>query len=149
MLGWRHGAHQVGERPDSGLRGRGSAMGILLQRVVVLGLLAALAACAAPGPTPPAQGGAAAPPEQSSGREPGRVKVINLALTTIIDGFSIAASSTTGGGGLAYIETHSAALVTADKTSGRPIGRLAVEAPSLENGGLTILPDGRMTATYR
>src|SRR5207244_809075 len=56
---------------------------------------------------------------------------------------------TTGRGGLACIETPSAALVTADKTSGRPIGRLAVEAPSLENGGLTILPDGRMTATYR
>src|SRR2546430_14348719 len=100
MLGWRHGAHQVGERPDSGLRGRGSAVGILLQRIIVPSLLAALAACAAPGPTPPTQGGAAASSAQN--REPGRVKGINLALTTIIDGFSIAASSTNGGCGLAY-----------------------------------------------
>lgn len=105
-----------------------------------------LAACSAGPSTPRAESGPA--PGQAQPREPGRVKAINLALTTIIDGFSIAASSTTAGGGLSYIEIHSAALVTADKVTGRPIGRLAAEAPNLDNRGLAILPDGRMTATY-
>ena len=75
--------------------------------------------------------------------------MLNFALTTIIDGFSVAASSTTGGGGLSYIEIHSAPLITSEKTSSRPMGRLATEAPSLENGGLVLSPDGRMTATYK
>src|SRR4051812_8443704 len=111
-------------------------------RVTVLGLVfTILTACApqAPVAAPSGEPGASASP-----REPGRLKVLNLGLSSFIDGFSIAASSTTNGGALAYIEIHSAPLVTADKTSSRPVGRLAIEPPSLENGGLVITPDGRM-----
>jgi len=76
-------------------------------------------------------------------------KVLNLALNTVIDGFSVAASSTTSGGGLSYIEIHSQALFTADKTTGRPIPRLVSELPTLQNGGLALSPDGKMVATYK
>ncbi len=76
-------------------------------------------------------------------------KVLNMGLRTILDAFSVAGSSTTSGGGLAYIEIHSQALFTSDKTTGRPIPRLLAEHPSLDNGGLRITDDGRMVATYR
>src|SRR5205823_634782 len=53
------------------------------------------------------------------------------------------------GGRLGFIEIHSQALFTADKTTGRPIPRLLVEQPTLENGGLRLLDDGRMVSTYK
>ena len=124
-------------------------MGFGQRQLFVFAMIVATVAvgCAPPGPPAQTTGGAdtSTPPQ----REPGRSKTLTMALTTIVDGFSIAASSTTGGGGLAYVELHSAPLVTADKTSSQPIGRLATSAPSLESGDLVILPDGRMTATYR
>jgi peptide/nickel transport system substrate-binding protein len=72
-----------------------------------------------------------------------------MGLATVIDAFSVAGSSTTSGGGLAYIEIHSQALFTADKTTGRPIPRLLSELPTLDNGGLRIASDGTMVATYK
>ncbi len=72
-----------------------------------------------------------------------------MGISTIIDAFSIAGSSTTSGGGLGYIEIHSQALFTSDKTTGRPIPRLVAEQPTLDNGGLRITDDGGMVATYR
>ncbi len=85
----------------------------------------------------------------SQSQQPGRRKVLNLGLRTVLDGFAIAASGSLQGGGLGYIEIHSQALFTADKTTGRPIPRLLAEQPSLENGGLRLTDDGRMVATYR
>src|SRR5579871_6411415 len=115
-------------------------------------LVPALVVCAC-SPTAPASPGssrsgganqsAAAPP---SG---GAHKVLTMALNTILDGFSVAASSTTSGGGLGYIEIHSQALFTADKTTGRPIPRLLAKQPSIENGGLKVTDDGKMIATYK
>ena len=75
--------------------------------------------------------------------------MLTMALNTILDGFSVAASSTTSGGGLGYIEIHSQALFTADKTTGRPIPRLLAEQPTIENGGLIVTADGKMVATYK
>lgn len=88
---------------------------------------------------------------QPSGELPpaGQRKVLNMGLATVIDAFSIAGSSTTSGGGLAYIEIHSQALFTADKTTGRPIPRLLSQQPTLDNGGLRLTDDGRMVATYK
>src|SRR5207302_4044255 len=76
-------------------------------------------------------------------------KVLNLGLRTVLDGFSIAGSGTLQGGGLGYIELHSQALFTADKTTGRPVPRLLAEQPSLDNAGLRLTDDGKMVATYR
>jgi peptide/nickel transport system substrate-binding protein len=75
--------------------------------------------------------------------------VLVLGLSTILDGFSIASSTVTAGGRLSYIEIHSQALFTADKTTGRPIPRLVSELPTQQNGGLQLTPDGKMIATYK
>src|SRR6266542_4515698 len=81
--------------------------------------------------------------------QPARKKVLNMGLRTIIDAFSIAGSSTTSGGGLSYIEIHSQALFTSDKTTGRPVPRLLTEMPTQQNGGLSLTADGKMVATYK
>src|SRR5436305_9140410 len=102
--------------------------------VLVLAFLVALAACA-PSNNGPARTGQDASESQ---RPSGSKKVLNMGISTIVDAFSIAGSSTTGGGGLGYIEIHSQALFTSDKTSGRPVPRLLSELPTLENGGLRL-----------
>ncbi len=102
------------------------------------------AACAPAGPSASRSGDTTM--QQAS---QGRRKVLNLGLRTILDGFSIGASGTLAGGGLGYIEIHSQALFTADKTTGRPVPRLLAELPTLENGGLRVTDDGRMVSTYR
>ena len=73
-------------------------------------------------PATPSAGGGGVQSQAES--QPARKKVLNMGLRTIIDGFSIAASSTTSGGGLGYIEIHSQALFTSDKGTGRPVPRL-------------------------
>ncbi len=118
-------------------RARSRCLGILV-------LVLFVTACAQPGPSTSRSSESAS--EQTN---QGRRNVLNLGLRTILDGFSIGASGTLAGGGLGYIEIHSQALFTADKTTGRPIPRLLSELPTLENGGLRVTDDGRMVATYR
>jgi peptide/nickel transport system substrate-binding protein len=72
-----------------------------------------------------------------------------MGVGAVLDAFSIAGSSNTGGGRLGFIEIHSQAMFTSDKTTGRPIPRLLSEQPSLDNGGLRLTDDGRMIATYK
>ncbi len=115
--------------------------------VCTLLLLLVIAACAPPQRAPAPTGGEAS--VQAPQRAQGTRKVLNMGITSIIDAFSVAGSSTTSGGGLGYIEIHSQALFTADKATGRPIPRLLAEQPTLDNGGLRIADDGRMIATYR
>jgi peptide/nickel transport system substrate-binding protein len=45
-------------------------------------------------------------------------------------------------------EMHSNALITSEVHTRRPIGRLADRVPSLEDGSVALLPDGRMRVTY-
>src|SRR5207244_13270938 len=45
-------------------------------------------------------------------------------------------------------EPHSNGLVTADPHVQKPIGRLAARVPTVEGGGLSMLPDGRMRVVY-
>jgi peptide/nickel transport system substrate-binding protein len=115
-------------------------------RLALYALLLVLIAGCAPPPARPTTGGEApAQPQRVAGAR----KVLNMGISSIIDAFSIAGSSTTSGGGLGYIEIHSQALFTADKTTGRPIPRLLAEQPTLDNGGLRVTDDGGMVATYR
>ena len=72
-----------------------------------------------------------------------------MGMGSVLDAFSVAGSSNTGGGRLGFIEIHSQALFTADKTTGRPIPRLLAEQPTQENGGLRVTSDGRMVTTYK
>ena len=111
----------------------------------VLPLVLLLAACAPSSQPASSTSGNA----QGSSAPAGQKKVLNLGLRTILDGFSIAAAATLAGGGLGYIEIHSQALFTADRDTGRPIPRLLSEQPSLENQGLQVTPDGKMTAMYK
>lgn len=112
-------------------------------RVGVFGILAAVVvgACA---PLGPSDGTA-----PRVAQEPAQRKVLNLGLRTILDGFSISASASLAGGALGYVEIHSQALFTSDKTTGRPIPRLVAERPTLDNDGLRLTDDGRMVTTYK
>jgi peptide/nickel transport system substrate-binding protein len=53
------------------------------------------------------------------------------------------------GGWTTLTELHSAGLITSDVDSPRPTGRLAQNVPSLDDGTISMLPDGRMRAIYR
>ncbi len=122
----------------------------LARRSLAVWCLAAIlgVSCAAPSASPgSSQRGAGDAPRGA--QEPASRKVLNMALNTIIDGFSIAASATLAGGGISYAEMHSQALFTSDKTTGRPIPRLLSELPTLDNGGLRLEDNGRMIATYK
>src|SRR5207249_3755803 len=45
-------------------------------------------------------------------------------------------------------EVHSDGLVTSDTNSRTPVGRLAERAPSLSDGSISMLPDGRMKVVF-
>ena len=53
------------------------------------------------------------------------------------------------GGWTTLMELHSAGLITSDYETTRPIARLAEYVPTLDDGSITILPDGRMRVTYQ
>ncbi len=99
--------------------------------------LAALAGCA---------------PSASSSRDaqpqtPARAKVLTIGVTTQIQVMGVFAGGSTGGW-TTLNEVHSNGLVTSDVDAPRPIGRLAERVPSLEDGSILILPDGKMRVTY-
>jgi len=108
-----------------------------------LGLLLAAAACAGPMPTTnePAT-------DPASPHEP--TKSLTVGITGTVPAMSLAvATGTPTGGWMAMTELHTDGLVTADADSRTPVGRLADEVPTLENGGITILPDGSMRVAFR
>src|SRR6266704_777706 len=113
----------------------------------LIGAIVCASACA-PGATAPSTAGRGAQPSSGSA-EPGQMKTLVMGMGAILDGFSIASTSNTGGGRLGFIEIHSQALFTADKTSGRPIPRLLAEQPTQDNGGLRLTDDGGLLATYK
>jgi peptide/nickel transport system substrate-binding protein len=97
-------------------------------------------ACApASGPTP--AGGATAASN-------GRTKTIVLAVSNAVLVLPIAGSNTTAGGWQSVNELYAQGLVTSDHDVRRPVPRLAASVPSLENGSIEVLPDGRMKTTY-
>jgi len=75
-------------------------------------------------------------------------KVLNVGVTTQLALMGVFAGQSTGGW-TTLIELHSAGLITADVATPRPIGRLAERVPSLDDGSISILPDGRMRVVYR
>src|SRR5437763_971504 len=117
-----------------------------LLAVVIAGLVL-LSGCAAPqsstssGPGP--QGGGT-----TSARPAGQAKTLTVAVTNNVDAMAIVGSSTTSGGWQSLNELHSQGLVTADRQVQTPVPRLATTVPSLDNGLLQLLPDGRERSTY-
>ena len=109
--------------------------------VIVLGSMA----CAAP-PAPTSPGGAA-----PRGEEPARrTKTFTIGIVGNAEGFGLAGSGgPTGGGWASASEVHSNGLITSEPHSRKPIGEVAESVPSLDDGTITFLPDGRVRVVYR
>lgn len=105
--------------------------------VMVVLWSAALVACA-PG---------AAMPQQVVSRPPERAKVLTIGVTTNIQVMGVFAGGSTGGW-TTLNELHSNGLITSDYHTTRPIGRLAERVPSVDDGTIALLPDGRMRVVY-
>jgi peptide/nickel transport system substrate-binding protein len=77
-------------------------------------------------------------------------KSLTIGITSTVPAMSLAvATGTPTGGWMAMTELHTDGLVTSDANSRTPVGRLAEAVPTLENGGITLLPDGQMKVVFR
>ena len=113
--------------------------------LALLGLALLLGACAAPvTPTPTSRG--QTEPGSSTARQ--GTKAITIAITAGVQAMGIMGSTTTAGGWMTVTEVHSNGLITSDYNTRKPIGRLAERVPSLDDGTLALLPDGRMRVIY-
>lgn len=101
-----------------------------------------LATCATPA-TPAAQPLSAEPPPAA------RTKVLTIGISTPPETFSILSASAPAGGWTQITELHSDGLVTSEFASRRPIGRLAEKVPTVEDGTVSFLADGRMRVLFR
>src|SRR5678809_924562 len=105
--------------------------------------LVTLAACAAPTPSAPQSGRAAS----TTAERPSRTKSVVFGVTSI-NPMAMTTVSSSIGGWASAIEFHTNGLITSDLTTRKPIGRLAERAPNIEDGSLSVLPDGRMRVVY-
>jgi peptide/nickel transport system substrate-binding protein len=113
----------------------------------VMGLLLLFAAaCAAPvGPSP--QGGTA---PGGGGTGPAGTKTLVVGIVGNAEGFGFGGSGgVTGGGWATASEIHSNGLVTSEAQNRQPIGAIAEAVPSLNDGSMSVLPDGRVRVVYR
>jgi len=60
----------------------------------------------------------------------------------------IAGGSSVIGGWVTMTEMHTDGLITSDATTRTPIGRLAARVPSLDDGSISVEPDGRMRVAF-
>ena len=114
---------------------------------IVGGLAAAvvlLGACAPP--TPAGTGGAQA--GESAPAPPHQTKALTIGITGSVPAVSIAGGASPVGGWVALTEMHTDGLITADAQVHQPIGRLAERVPSLDDGSITLLPDGQEQVTF-
>jgi ABC-type transport system substrate-binding protein len=105
-----------------------------------------LSACA-PAPTPSSSTGGTTP-ATSGERIPSRNKTIVIGVSGAVLVMPVAGSNTTAGGWQSANEVYAQGLVTSDRDARRPIPRLATKVPTLDDGSIEILPDGRMKTVY-
>jgi ABC-type transport system substrate-binding protein len=74
--------------------------------------------------------------------------VLNVAVTGGVQAMSIAGSSSPTGGFFPFSEIHSDGLITADVTTHKAVGRLAEKLPSVDDGSVSMLPDGKMRVAF-
>jgi peptide/nickel transport system substrate-binding protein len=98
-----------------------------------------LGACAAPAPT--------ADVAERSQRQAGRVKTLTLGTTTTVKALGPVSEGTPTGGWGSIEEVYSDALIST-ANSFTLIGRLAERVPSVEDGTVSILPDGQMRVVF-
>ncbi len=108
-----------------------------------LTLVLAMLACAPAATQRTPDSGQAVPPERRGGP-----RTLTIGVNGAVDALSIMGSSTTSGGWQSVNELHSQGLVTSDRDVQRPVPRLATQVPTFDNGGIELLPDGRMKTTY-
>jgi peptide/nickel transport system substrate-binding protein len=83
---------------------------------------------------------------QDSSRQ--RPRSVTIGVTSAVDAMSNMGGTTSVGGWVSVSEVHSNALVTSDYDTRRPVGRLAQRLPTLEDGSIALLADGRMRVVY-
>jgi peptide/nickel transport system substrate-binding protein len=110
----------------------------------LLTLALLVGACAAP-IAPPSSGGQTEP---SAVTQSQRTKSLTFAITAGVQAMGVMGNTTTAGGWMTLNELHSNGLITSDVNTRRPIGRLAEQVPTLDDGSITLLPDGRMRVIY-
>src|SRR5579871_2504476 len=109
-----------------------------------LGLVMGLTVgCASAGPAAPRASAPAAQPSTS-----GRAKALTVGIVGTVPAFSIAAPATSTGGWASLAEIHSEGLVSTDVDSPRLVPRLATRVPTLDDGSITLLADGRMRVAF-
>jgi peptide/nickel transport system substrate-binding protein len=124
--------------------------GSWLRRGLILVVISVIvSACAGTAPAPQSN----APAAQSSGQQTqpqasGRSKALNMAVTGGVQAMSIAGIGSPVGGWVAMTEVHSDGLITSDVDTHKQIGRLAEKVPSVDDGSITVLPDGRMRVVF-
>jgi len=101
-------------------------------------IVAGCAAPAAPGTQPAVETGAVS----------AQAKSITVGISSTVPAFSIVTFGTPAGGWSSLNELHSEGLVTSDTSSRAPVGRLAERVPSLSDGSISLLPDGRMRVEF-
>jgi peptide/nickel transport system substrate-binding protein len=75
-------------------------------------------------------------------------KILTMAISAPPSAFSLPSASVPAGGWVQFTELHSDGLVTSEAGSRRLIGRLAEKVPTVEDGSISFLPDGRMRLVY-
>jgi peptide/nickel transport system substrate-binding protein len=113
----------------------------------LIALVVIVTACTAPAPAPggnsPAGGQAPAP---AASRGP---KTITIGVTAPVQAMGVFGNQTTAGGWYSTAEVHSDGLITSEAQTRNPMGRLAEKVPTLDDGSITLLPDGKMRVTYK
>jgi peptide/nickel transport system substrate-binding protein len=87
-----------------------------------------------------------APPSVASEPAP-PPKTLVVAVLTAFKGYQPMEFGLSGGGGATVAEIHTAGLVSEDDQGART-PRLAAKLPSLDDGSIVLLPDGRMQTTW-
>src|SRR5688500_8933736 len=109
----------------------------MIRFIAAILITVALCSCAPTAPGGPGSAPGAAP------AAPPVVKIITIATLVQIKGFGPWDIGSTTGGWAPLNELHSVGLV-ADATRGGLEPRLAAKLPSLDDGSIRLLPDGRM-----
>src|SRR4030095_11409852 len=97
-------------------------------------------ACAPPGASTVTTG------ERSSG-QPARTKTLTLGITTTVKALGMISEATPTGGWGSIEEIYSDALISTGQGFSL-VGRLAERVPSVEDGTVSVLPDGQMRVVF-
>jgi ABC-type transport system substrate-binding protein len=87
-------------------------------------------------------------PEAGTAPGPSSTKVVTIGISVPIDGLGLQGTNAPTGGGPELAELHSDGLISMEVNSRTPIGRLAERVPTVDDGTVSVLPDGRMRVAY-